>query len=568
MAHAADRAGIQWRTLERVARARRCARRAARPIACCTRRRSAALVETQPNLDAVPAGGRRPDRRGRPRRRRASRRSGLRVPRARRRADGRHLPRRQDPRRPDATTRPAAPAIRRRRALARKRCASCRFAVGRLKTGTPPRIDGRTHRLSRRCDEQPGDDPAPVFSFLGSRDEHPRQVQLLDHAHHASARTTSSAARSTARRCTRGVIEGVGPRYCPSIEDKVVRFADKASHQIFIEPEGLDTHEIYPNGISTSLPFDVQLDARALDPRLRARAHHAAGLRDRVRLLRSARAQGRRSRPRPIAGLYLRRPDQRHHRLRGGRRAGPGRRPQRRARRRRTRRRGTPRRDEAYIGVLIDDLVTQRHDRAVPHVHLARRIPAAPARGQRRPAPDRDRPRARRGAAGALRRAARKRDAVERETAAPARAVGGAGQCARRARSNASSASRVSRETQCAGSAAPARTRLRRARRASTARPGGRRRDDVAEQVEVQAKYAGYLERQREEIDAPAPPRSTPRFPAGFDYDDGARPVGRGAGEARSACARKRSARPQRISGVTPAAISLLLVHLKRRDAA
>jgi tRNA uridine 5-carboxymethylaminomethyl modification enzyme len=128
--------------------------------------------------------------------------------------------------------------------------------VGRLKTGTPPRIDGRTIDYSGLT-VQAGDEPVPVFSFLGLRGEHPRQVCC--HITATNERTHELIRSGTDRSpMFTGVIEGVGPRYCPSVEDKVVRFADKASHQIFIEPEGLDTHEIYPNGISTSLPFDVQ----------------------------------------------------------------------------------------------------------------------------------------------------------------------------------------------------------------------------------------------------------------------------------------------------------------------
>ncbi|HEV2333178.1 MAG TPA: tRNA uridine-5-carboxymethylaminomethyl(34) synthesis enzyme MnmG, partial [Gammaproteobacteria bacterium] len=130
--------------------------------------------------------------------------------------------------------------------------------VGRLKTGTPPRIDGRSIDYSGLA-EQWGDAPTPVFSFLGSREEHPRQVAC--HITHTNERTHDIIRAGLDRSpMYTGVIEGVGPRYCPSVEDKVMRFAGKASHQIFIEPEGLDTHEIYPNGISTSLPFDVQHD--------------------------------------------------------------------------------------------------------------------------------------------------------------------------------------------------------------------------------------------------------------------------------------------------------------------
>ena len=135
-----------------------------------------------------------------------------------------------------------------------------KLAQGRLKTGTPPRIDGRSIDYAQ-LQEQPGDpDPVPVFSFLGAPEQHPRQLPCW--ITHTNERT-HEIIRSGFDRSPMftGVIEGVGPRYCPSIEDKVNRFADKSSHQIFLEPEGLDTHEVYPNGISTSLPFDVQLAA-------------------------------------------------------------------------------------------------------------------------------------------------------------------------------------------------------------------------------------------------------------------------------------------------------------------
>jgi tRNA uridine 5-carboxymethylaminomethyl modification enzyme len=133
------------------------------------------------------------------------------------------------------------------------------FAVGRLKTGTPPRLDGRTLAYDRMT-EQPGDEPVPVFSFLGAREEHPRQVSCFITR---TCERTHEIIRAGLDRSPMyaGVIEGVGPRYCPSIEDKIVRFAEKDSHQIFVEPEGLETREIYPNGFSTSLPFDVQYQA-------------------------------------------------------------------------------------------------------------------------------------------------------------------------------------------------------------------------------------------------------------------------------------------------------------------
>src|SRR5690606_27701087 len=132
------------------------------------------------------------------------------------------------------------------------------FAIDRLKTGTPPRIDGRSLDYAA-MEEQPGDDPLPVMSFLGRVEEHPRQVSCW--ITHTTARTHEIIRGALDRSpLYTGQIEGIGPRYCPSIEDKVVRFAEKESHQIFVEPEGLDVVEIYPNGISTSLPFDVQLE--------------------------------------------------------------------------------------------------------------------------------------------------------------------------------------------------------------------------------------------------------------------------------------------------------------------
>jgi tRNA uridine 5-carboxymethylaminomethyl modification enzyme len=132
-----------------------------------------------------------------------------------------------------------------------------KLPVGRLKTGTPPRLDGRTLDYSV-LEAQPGDHPEPVFSFIGNRGMHPRQMPCWvthtnEHTHEIIRAGLDRSPMFT------GVIEGIGPRYCPSIEDKVTRFADRTSHQIFLEPEGLTTHEVYPNGISTSLPFDVQL---------------------------------------------------------------------------------------------------------------------------------------------------------------------------------------------------------------------------------------------------------------------------------------------------------------------
>jgi tRNA uridine 5-carboxymethylaminomethyl modification enzyme len=227
--------------------------------------------------------------------------------------------------------------------------------VERLKTGTPPRIDGRSIDY-RRLSEQPGDEPVPVFSYMGNAQDHPRQVSC--YITHTNARTHEIIHSGLSRSpLYTGVIAGVGPRYCPSIEDKVVRFAEKASHQIFVEPEGLETHEVYPNGISTSLPFDIQqalvrsiagfeqahitrpgyaieydfFDPRDLKPSLETR--HIQGLFFAGQIngttgYEEAAAQGL------LAGVNA-------------------------ALRVRERDPWVPRRDEAYLGVLVDDLITR-----------------------------------------------------------------------------------------------------------------------------------------------------------------------------------------------------------------
>src|SRR5437660_1473656 len=230
-----------------------------------------------------------------------------------------------------------------------------KLPVGRLKTGTPPRLDGRTIDFSA-LEVQPGDDPAPVFSFLGERSMHPRQLPCW--ITHTNERTHEVIRGGLGRSpLYTGVIKGIGPRYCPSIEDKVVRFAERKSHQIFLEPEGLATNEIYPNGISTSLPFDVQLelvrsirgcehahilrpgysieydyfDPRALRATLETKAIRGlffAGQINGTTGYEEAAAQGL------LAGINA----ARFVRAEDG---------------------WSPRRDQAYLGVLVDDLVTR-----------------------------------------------------------------------------------------------------------------------------------------------------------------------------------------------------------------
>jgi tRNA uridine 5-carboxymethylaminomethyl modification enzyme len=444
---------------------------------------------------------------------------------------------------------------------------------GRLKTGTPPRLDGRTIDFAR-LQEQPGDvNPTPVFSFLGETSMHPRQMSCW--ITHTTERT-HEIIRSGFDRSPMfsGVIEGVGPRYCPSIEDKINRFADKSSHQIFLEPEGLTTHEIYPNGISTSLPFDVQIAA----------VQSMAGL-ERAHILRPGYAieydyfDPRELNPsfetRAIRGLFF------AGQINGttgyeeaaaqGLYAGANAALQVR---------GEPplllERHQAYLGVLVDDLVTQgvsepyRMFTSRAEYRLQLREDNADARltemGRRVGLVDDPR----------WDTFARKRDAVARETerlrsawVSPARlAAADATRLLGKPLEHEHRLADLLRRPAIgfdtvAEIAGVAQLEERVSRETLAAELGPTLASAVIEQVEIAHKYAGYIDRQNEEVERAAAYEHLP-LPADFDYGT----VTALSHEVRQKLNRHQPAtlgQAGRLSGVTPAAISLLLVHLRKR---